>query len=217
MENTVLYVHGMGGGEDSRIPGILKNHFQGTGINVVVRTYSFDPEIAASEIASWVDELKPRLVIGESLGACQALRVRGIPHLFVSPSLGGPLWLGHMAWAALIPGLRPLFNKLFKPYPGKRQELDFKFTTLRKYRRHWRLAMENPEPAFAYFGNHDHYRRSGIVSIRLWEKYFGKDSYTILEGTHHMSEKNVLEILAPRIVRELGSEENFSFAKCGDN
>jgi pimeloyl-ACP methyl ester carboxylesterase len=65
---NVLYIHGMGGGSDSRIPSILSEY-----ISVVTRTYSFDPDVAAEQISSWVDELKPVLVIGESLGALHAL------------------------------------------------------------------------------------------------------------------------------------------------
>lgn len=204
MKNTVLYIHGMGGGEDSRIPGILRQCFEGSGVDVIVRTYSFDPETATSEIASWVSELEPSLVIGESLGACHALRVNGMPHIFVSPSLGGPLWLGSLAWLALIPGVRPLFNRIYRPAAGRRQTIDFRFRTLRKYRPHWRLAMKNTDPVYAFFGSHDRFRRSGVVSVRLWKRFFGNDTYEVLEGTHYMSETHVREVLVPKIEKTLG-------------
>ena len=57
----------MGGGGDSRIPAILKSSL--TEVDVVVRTYDFDPEKARGQIRQWVDELSPSLIIGESLGA----------------------------------------------------------------------------------------------------------------------------------------------------
>ena len=88
---NVLYIHGMGGGSDSRIPTILSEIFHCHSIRVIARTYSFDPEVAADQIAAWVDELKPVLVVGESLGALHALRLRGIPHIFVSPALNAPV------------------------------------------------------------------------------------------------------------------------------
>jgi len=207
----------MGGGEDSRIPGILRRHFEGSPVKVIVRTYSFDPSEAAGQIASWVAELEPGLIVGESLGACHALRVTGLPHLFVSPSLGGPLWLGSLCWMALIPGIRPLFNRLYKPQEGKRQTLDFKFSILRKYLRHWLLAIKNQDSVYAYFGTADKFRRSGVVSVSLWKHLFGPGTYEMFKGTHHMSEKYVIEVLAPRIAAELGLEENFSLANCGDN
>lgn len=117
---NVLYIHGMGGGGDSRIPSILKEDLAADGINVVVRTYDFDPEAAAVQIAAWVDELKPRLIMGESLGCIHAIRIKGLPHLLVSPSLNAPLYLGYLSWIALIPGISWLFGRIYKPKEGDR-------------------------------------------------------------------------------------------------
>ena len=55
---NVLYIHGMGGGADSRIPSILREYFSSSvvsgasettrpEVNIVAHTYDFDPEIAA--------------------------------------------------------------------------------------------------------------------------------------------------------------------------
>ena len=63
---NILYIHGMGGGADSRIPAILDEALR-PAVRVVCRTYSFDPEEAAAQIAAWVEELHPAVVIGESL------------------------------------------------------------------------------------------------------------------------------------------------------
>ncbi len=84
---NVLYIHGMGGGGDSRIPSILNDSLSSMGIRVIVRTYDFDPDIAQDQISSWADELKPELVIGESLGAVHAIRIKGVPHILISPEL----------------------------------------------------------------------------------------------------------------------------------
>ena len=72
---TILYIHGMGGGEDSRIPAFLNDWFGAMrpDIRVVVRTYDFHPDRAAAQIDAWYEELQPALVIGESLGANHAL------------------------------------------------------------------------------------------------------------------------------------------------
>ncbi len=229
MEKIVLYIHGMGGGGDSRIPSILRDYFarpitqlpsaeaeanveprsEGSSIErakvkVVVRTYDFDPEVAARQIAGWVEELKPNLIIGESLGSLQAIRIKGIPHLFVSPSLNAPLYLGNLAWLALIPRVTWLFDRIYKPKEGDRQRLHFTFSTLKKYRRHRREALKNTTRSgsedyfFAFFGTHDHYRRSGVVSIRTWEKYFGQ-TWQMYEGTHFMEEEHINALLVPKI------------------
>lgn len=206
MKKNLLYIHGMGGGGDSRIPSILKEALPQ--LNVVVRTYDFDPEVAAEQIQSWVSEIRPDLVVGESLGAVQTIRIKGIPHILVSPSLNAPIYLGYLAWLALIPGVTWIFDHIYKPKEGDRQKLHFTFPVLRKYRRHRRVALENatlsgsPDYFYAFFGTEDHYRRTGVVSIRTWKKYFG-DTFEIYEGTHFMEEEYVLQLLVPQILKVL--------------
>ena len=79
----------MGGGEDSRIPSILNQHInefvnpEDTHIDVIVRTYDIDPQIAMGQVTAWFNELEPQLVIGESLGSLHSIRLGGVPHIFV--------------------------------------------------------------------------------------------------------------------------------------
>ena len=197
----ILYIHGMGGGRDSRIPKILAGALAGKA-EITIRTYSFDPDEGAAEIASWVEETHPDLIIGESLGAIQAMRVRGIPHLYVSPSLGAPARIGFLAALSLFPGMRALFNHIWSPREGDRQVLDFRFSILRKYPSHGRKALENSkyDVSYAFFGTHDHYRRNGVVSVRKWIRYFGPDSYTLYNGTHFMEEEYIHSLLIPKIL-----------------
>ena len=87
---TILYIHGMGGGADSRIPSVLNGWFRKhrRDIRVVVRTYDFHPDRAAEQIRAWYEELQPALVIGESLGANHALALQPrVPLLLVSPAI----------------------------------------------------------------------------------------------------------------------------------
>lgn len=205
MRPTILYIHGMGGGLTSRIPAILSQHLSGRGIVVVVRTYDFNPEIASVQIASWVDELRPSLVIGESLGAVQAMRIRGVPHIYVSPALNAPLFLGYLAPLTFLPGMRPLFNRLYRPRYEGRQVPDFVYAKLRPYLEHRRLALEAGREGshFAFFGEKDHYRRSGVVSIASWEKHFGKGTWASYPGTHFMEEEYILNMLIPKILETL--------------
>lgn len=205
---NVLYIHGMGGGSDSRIPSILREEFGRTDVNIVTRTYDFDPEVASEQIAGWVSDLEPVLVIGESLGSLHALRISGVPHVFVSPALNAPPYFEFLAWLTLIPGVSSLFDRIYKPREGDRQPLHFSFATLRKYREHRRLAMQSTplngstDTFYAFFGTDDHYRKSGIVSIRTWRKYFG-DTCSIYEGTHFMEEEYVRKDLCEVIKNTL--------------
>lgn len=198
----------MGGGGDSRIPSILKEHLSPRRILVVCRTYSFDPDQAQIQIRSWVEELSPDLIVGESLGALHALRIKGVSKLFVSPALNAPIYFEILAWLSLIPGVTLIFDRLYRPKEGDRQSLHFTFGVLRKYMRHRRAALSVsdgvwPSDLFhAFFGTRDHYRRSGIVSLKTWEKHFGK-TYDLYEGTHFMEDEHVISLLCSEIVNAL--------------
>lgn len=197
----ILYIHGMGGGSDSRIPSILREE----GLDVIVRTYDFDPEVALGQIASWVDEVRPELVIGESLGSLHALKIQGVPKVLVSPALNAPIYFEILAWLTLIPGVTALFNRMYRPREGDRQPLNFTFRTLRKYLPHRRKALEistsSSDRVFALLGIRDHYRRTGIVSFRTWKKYFG-ETFLVYDGTHFTEEEYVRSDLK-RIVLEI--------------
>lgn len=222
-EHVILYIHGMGGGGDSRIPSILREYFTSPGymssnqhadsVDVCCRTYSFDPEIAHLQIESWVKELQPDLVIGESLGSLHALRIPDIPSLFVSPALNAPIYFQLMAWLSLIPGMTWMFDRIYKPKDGDRQSLHFTFSLLRKYLSHRKAAIsacDNPS-AFtrrihAFFGTEDYYRRSGVVSVKTWKKHFG-DTFSTYKGTHFMEEEYIISALIPCICNVLSTKK----------
>ena len=198
---TILYIHGMGGGADSRIPALLKTLLDPSQVRVVIRTYDFDPPVGRAQIASWTRELQPDLVIGESLGAIQALRVQGIPHLFVSPSLGAPEQLVRYASVARFALGRWYLHHRYPVKAGDRQPLKFTRDVMLRYREHWEAALAAIGPGeyyYAFFGKQDHYMRSGVVQIGLWQKYFG-DTYTLYDGTHFMEEEYVESLLVPKI------------------
>lgn len=202
----------MGGGADSRIPSILSEELKEYGIVVVVRTYSFDPEEATFQIAQWVDEVEPSLVIGESLGALHALRIKGVPHLFVSPALNASAYFRLLSCLTWIPGVTRLFDKIYKPREGDRQPLHFTRSVLSKYRLHRKQALSNStlygstDLFYAFFGTGDHYRKSGVVSIRTWKKYFG-NTFSIYDGTHFMEEEFVRTILVDKILMVLDTNK----------
>ncbi len=202
--HIILYVHGMGGGGDSRIPSILKEHL-GDDYSVVIRTYDFDPEVAHDQLNSWAEEVRPELVIGESMGAVHAIALKGYPHLFVSPSLGAPVYFQLLSAISWIPGVTAFFDRHYKPKEGDRQKLHFDGKVLRKWRRIRRKALENStkngsgDYFFAYFGTRDKFRRSGVVLIRKWKKYFGAGTWTVYDGTHFMEEEYILSLLIPKI------------------
>lgn len=211
---NILYIHGMGGGLDSRIPRVLKEDLgdflpEAIEAEVIVRTYDIDPDIAFGQITSWFDEIRPDLVIGESLGSLHAIRLKGVPHILVSPAIGAARW---MSTVSLIPGIPTLMRCIFKPYSPDRQSLDFTHKILSHYRGIRKQVLDSSpcrggnDYFFAFFGTADHYRRSGVVSVREWVKYFGPDTYKIYEGTHFMEDEYLHTMLIPKIISVLGLE-----------
>lgn len=205
---NVLYIHGMGGGGDSRIPSILSEELSDSGVRIIVRTYDFDPETASRQIAQWVDELDPVLILGESLGALHALRIVGKPLIFISPALNAPYYFELLSWLTLIPGVTWIFDRIYRPREGDRQSLHFTFRVLKKYLHHRSIALERvastAETGYlhAFFGVNDHYMDSRIVSIKTWKKYFGY-SYSLYEGSHFMEEEFVRTLLKETVLDAL--------------
>ena len=200
-KHTILYIHGMGGGSDSRIPSILRDHFSHE-VLVICHTYSFDPEVAREQISSWVEEYRPSLIIGESLGSLHALRIYELPIILVSPALNTPFYFNLLSYLTWIPGVSGLFAYIYKPREGDRQSMNFSRSVLKKYRLHGRRALEYSRYSdgnlYAFFGVRDHYRRSGVVSVRKWKKLFG-ETYTLYDGTHFMEEEYIHGLLIPKI------------------
>lgn len=205
---NVLYIHGMGGGGDSRIPSILDQALRPEGVRVIVRTYDFDPEVASRQIASWVDELQPRLIMGESLGSLHAIRIKEIPHILISPSLNAALYFSNLAWITRVPGVTSLLDKIYRPREGDRQKLHFRHSVMRRYSAHRKAALANSPAAgstdyfYAFFGRRDHYRKSGIVSVRTWKKYFG-ETFEWYDGTHFTEEEYIYSLVIPAIKKRL--------------
>lgn len=197
--HRIAYIHGMGGGADSRIPSILKSCLPDN-IKLDVRTYDFDPDIAACQIKEWLSGFRPHAVIGESLGALHALCIPDIPKILVSPALGAPAWMRFYSVLAVVPGITAVLDRIYKPREGDRQKLHFTHDTLTKYGRYRRLPGKDAAgDVYAFFGKQDHYMKYGVVSVRKFRKLYG-ENYSLYDGTHFMEEEYVVSLLQEKIL-----------------
>lgn len=209
----IFYVHGMGGGTDSRIPSVLAEHYRThsyifngrpVSVEVFVDTYEFDPDKAFCQIQQWAADFRPHLIIGESLGASHAMAVTGVPHLYVSPAMNAPVYFSRYSWTSKIPGVVPFLNRFFRPTRPGRQQMDFRGSVTRRYADVHRRALGNArrDYSFAFFGERDHYRKWGVVDVGQWGEIYG--DYTTYPGTHFMEMEFLDTMLIPKINEVLG-------------
>lgn len=215
---NILYLHGMGGGSTSRMPSrlsqVLSNiHFTKDGepctLNVVCKTYDFDPEVATNQIAEWVETYQPALVMSESMGAIHALGIQGVPHIYISPALN------YDRGAAFFLPLVSLGNMIGYTYTkqrgAKRQEirgdrdLVAKFKPMIQSYKEAILSSPQRDPSYAFFGSKDGYMVPGIVSIEEYKRLYG-DSYEVFDGGHCLDVSQIKPKLLPKVVEMLGLE-----------
>lgn len=218
MNMNILYLHGMGGGATSRMPVRLKQvlsnmHFTKDGepckLNVVCKTYNFDPEVATNQIAEWVETYQPALVMSESMGAIHALGIQGVPHIWLSPALnydrGAELSL---PWLLLS----SVFGHTYTQQRGaNRQEIRGDYELVAKFApmiKSYKEAVLNTQrdPSYAFFGSKDPYRKTDIVSIQEYQRLYG-NSYEVYDGGHCLDVRQIRPRLLPKIVEMLGLEE----------
>lgn len=190
----------MGGGVASRIPSILASCLPG--VRVVIRTYDFDPAVAWPTILSWYEECRPDIVVGESMGANYALRLPSVPVVLVSPALGVPRIMSFFSPLASLPFVAAALDRKYGRNEEGRQRIRFGRKVMSAWKDFVSLDEVTAKP-FAFFGSRDTFRRSSVVSVRAFERRFGKDSYMVYEGTHFMEDNNVRNLLVPYILRTL--------------
>jgi surfactin synthase thioesterase subunit len=83
---------------------------------------------------------------------------------------------------------------------------------MRNYASHRKEALANSPAAgsddsfYAFFGRKDHYRKSGIVSVRSWKKHFGQ-SFEWYDGTHFTEEEYIYSRVLPCLRNVLNINE----------
>lgn len=198
----------MGGGQDSRIPSLLREYFSSRSmpVDVVIRTYSFDPEAAWTQIQAWAVEQTPDLIIGESLGSNHAYCLcPALPHLYVSPAMNAPAMIARYAPLARIPGVTAFLNRFFRPTRPMRQTMDFRPEVMRRYasldarvRESLADSKSGRGESHAFFGRRDHYFKWGVVDPAGWNDVFGTSEF--YEGTHFMENEFVESMLIPKVL-----------------
>ena len=178
-------------------------------LQVICETYDFDPEVATNQIADWVETYHPDLVMAESMGAIHALGIQGVPHIWLSPALN------YDHGAELFLPLISLANMMGYTYTKQRgarrqkilgnPELVAKFKPMIQSYKEAILNNPQRDSSYAYFGYKDPFRKTGIVSIKEYQRLYG-NSYEVYEGGHCLDVRQIRPKLLPKIVEMLGLE-----------
>lgn len=178
-------------------------------LQVICETYDFDPEVATNQIADWVETYHPDLVMAESMGAIHALGIQGVPHIWLSPALN------YDRGAELFLPLISLANMMGYTYTKQRgarrqkilgdPELVAKFKPMIQSYKEAILNNPQRDPSYAFFGSKDDFRKTGIVSIKEYQRLYG-NSYEVYDGGHCLDVRQIRPKLLPKIVEMLGLE-----------
>lgn len=83
-KKTIMYVHGFASSGSSGTVMALRRHFMGW--RVVAPDLPIDPFEAMELLRRMVDEERPAVVIGTSMGGMYTQQLRGVPRIIVNPS-----------------------------------------------------------------------------------------------------------------------------------
>ena len=207
---TILFIHGVGGSEDSYEVGCLREFLKPYGVQIILKGYTFDPAVAKSQIIPWAEEYKPDLIIGESLGACYAMLLGGAPHLFISPAINAPGAFYRHRKLSRIGFMQRFYETILDPgSPAVRQKIDCSPESLSHFHHLREEALEafrkhSPEERpYAFFGRKDILFHLGFVSATTWKQLFGRDSCSINNCGHIMNREEVRTLLLPKVLEIL--------------
>ena len=72
MKKKIVYIHGLGGGKNGRVPKLIKKAL-GNNIDVFAPEIPISPKEAYQFVNDYINKENPDLVIGSSLGAFYTL------------------------------------------------------------------------------------------------------------------------------------------------
>lgn len=198
MKKKIVYLHGLGGGANSRFPSELKKHL-GDKYDILAPDIPINPKEAAEFTFDFVFKEKPDLVVASSLGGFYALRLCGtfkelvinpamIPHEDIKNAIG----LGNYSFnVKRIDGVDNyvindnFINELEKLYKRYSHAFDYEYA----------------EGVYGIFGNKDE-----LFSHKEdFAKLYDKDNMLIIpNATHQLTNDEIENVVVPTIKQILG-------------
>lgn len=189
----ILYIHGLGGGANSRTPRILKEHLDRKEYEVVNPELPVDPRKGFLQAVFEVLTYKPDLVIASSLGGFYALRINGPwKTLVINPAMGSDDDIK-------VFGLGTYEFNSTRADGLKSFEIDEDFLKKLDDLRTSHIENQDPERVYGIFGTKDEL----FSHIEDFRRDYKEENMKILPGEKHsLSEEAIINEVIP-LVKEL--------------
>lgn len=188
-KKTIMYVHGFASSGSSGTVMALRRHFMGW--RVVAPDLPIDPFEAMELLRRMVDEERPAVVIGTSMGGMYTQQLRGVPRIIVNPSFEMSRSL--------------LFGKMGRnKYTSKRRDGATEFRVDKTLVERFKLmeksqfdgiTEEDKKLVTGLFGDKD-----PVVHFRpLMASMYGEERCLWFNGEHRLNDTVVKTVLVPLI------------------
>ena len=186
---TIMYVHGFASSGSSGTVMALRRHFMGW--RVVAPDLPVDPFEAMELLHRMVDEERPAVVIGTSMGGMYTQQLRGVRRIIVNPSFEMSRSL--------------LFGKMGRnKYTSKRRDGATEFRVDKALVERFKLmektqfdgiTEEDKKLVTGLFGDKD-----PVVHFRpLMARLYGEERCLLFNGEHRLNDTVVKSVLVPLI------------------
>ena len=196
--HTILYIHGFSSSGLSGTPQMLRQLLYRQGVSVVSPDVPVMPAEAMPFLRTLVEQERPDLIIGTSMGAFYAEQLRGVPRILVNPSF-------QMARFLTFRGMGRV------PFANRREDgaKDFKVdrTMIDQFRTIERDSFRGITPAdkalvWGCFGTKD----ESVNHQKDFLRHYDKAHFRTFDGGHRLNDKILSHDIVPLVRDLLGLE-----------
>lgn len=192
----IIYFHGFASAGSTGTATMLRNVLYEKGVEVLSPDIPVMPAEAIAFLRTYVDEQKPDLIIGTSMGAMYAEQMRGIPRILVNPSF-------HMARLLTFRGMGR------HPFRNKREDgaKDFKVDKemIAQFKEVEKTSFKGidsneKELVWGLFGKND----KNVNCQPDFKKQYGTQHFQIFDGEHFLNDTVLKKAVLPVVRQILG-------------
>ena len=192
----IIYFHGFGSSHASGTVEILRNAL--TNDEVLAPDIPVDSAEALPYLTQYVEENKPDLIIGTSMGAMYAQQMRGIKRILVNPAFT----MSTMS-KVFKTGEYKYFNGRYDGAKTFKITKDIIQHQNQMERQQFKgITKEDKENVWCFVGIHD---TTVTNAEAVFKKNYPADHCARFDGEHHLNDKVIKKVIIPKI-EELRAE-----------